>query len=521
MADTLLDSLERTRAGYAKECDWLTFLTDAYTGGGGFEGKTQLPPSGYWGRMAEMYAAVQPYWLGVKLIERTYLDKHLREDEPKFQSRKAVSHYLNYVEPLTDLKCSYLLRKPFNRPDELPQIGAWRQDIDGSGATWDDVRPGIVLRAAVGGWSPVLLDRPPAPGVMSLGQLRDAGLDHFIVNQLAPGNLLEWSERGGQLEWVKIRTTRTEIASWDSVPATIEEYTVWTRGDATRWIVTDGGSGKPKSISAPITMPHPFGRVPLVVFRHKRSPSSCDSSLFGLPMHAQISTEARRLFNLVSELDEHIRGQVFAILVMVGSVAVPQNGEQVVGVENGLTQDISATRDHYFLAPPSSVATTLENRLEATVKEMYRMARAEYTRPVGAPTSGVARRYEFASTNRAIADFGSEIARGEQDIAQLVAIGVGVAVDVASKQRVTAPDDFDIDDLESDIKNVMDAVSAGLGPTATAEIKRALVQRLIPQIKPVMLKSIEAEIKKAEETKAAAPPPTFGPPPINPPAPPA
>jgi len=507
MADTLLEKLERTRCGYDKECRWLTFLADAYTGAGGFQGGVEQPPSGYWGPAAELYASVQPYWLSLRQSSGSYLDKHPREDEAKYQARKAVAHYLNYVEPLTDLKTSYLLRKPFIRDGESAAVRSWREDIDGQGTTWDDMRPGVVLRAAIGGWAPVLLDRPEVEEGMSRAQIDALGLDHFIVNPLAPGNLLEWCERGGRLEWAKVRTCRTEVESWDSERQEVEEYTIWTATDATRYTVSKDGSGT-KAVTGPVVVPHGFGRVPIAIFRHKRVPN-CDSAVFGLPMHAQIALEGRRLFNLVSELDEHVRGQVFAILVMAQNNP-SQTGEVQVGVDNGLTLDPQAKNPHYYLAPPASVASTLEARVEATVKEMFRMARAEYTRPVGAPTSGVARAYEFASTNRAIADFGSEIARGESDLAQLVSLGEGEHPDIARKNRVTAPESFDIDDVTSDIKNAMDAVSAKLGPTATIAIKRGLVQRVLPQLSNTTMAKIERELVAQETAPPPAPPPVPG-----------
>ena len=43
MSDALREALERTRSGYEDERVWHTFLMDAYTGGGGFQGSVRQP----------------------------------------------------------------------------------------------------------------------------------------------------------------------------------------------------------------------------------------------------------------------------------------------------------------------------------------------------------------------------------------------------------------------------------------------------------------------------------------------
>lgn len=503
MADTLLDRLRRTRPGYDAECRWHRFLVDAYTGCGGFEGgRIAQPITSYWGPGAEVYAASGLVGASMSgLLQESYLDQFRREDGKKFASRCASAVYLNYVEALTDLKCSYMLRKPFNRNGEPTELTDWRADIDGQGTSWDDVRPLLAVNAAILGWTPLLIDRPSAPEGMSRGQAAAEGLDRFIVRQLAPANLLEWEERDGRFAWAKVKTSRTERNGWGDRPTQVDEYSIWTPTEVERYEVRSVENGDPV-VGAPVVVPHPFGRVPVAVFRHKRLPgrSSC---VAGLPMHAQISKVARRLFNLTSEFDEHIRGQVFAVLVVVMRGAT-QAGDVNIGVDNGLPIDPDAKNTHYYLAPPGSIATTLEKRIEATVQEIYRMGRTEYTRPAGGVTSAESRRYEFASTNRAIGDFAGEFARGETETGQLVGRAAGVSEERLRSYSVGAPTDFDVEDLASDIQAATDALALQLGPTATATIKARVVERMLPNLSPEQRKQIVGELERL----AAQPPPT-------------
>lgn len=503
MTDTLLAKLERTRKGFAAECRWHRFLVDAYTGCGGFEStEIQQPMTGYWGAGAEIYAATAGA-LGVNGVDLslTYLDRYPREDTPKFEARKRVANYLNYVEPLTDLKISYMLRKPFTRQNEPEKVAAWRQNIDGVGTRWDDMRPTIAVNTALVGWAPLLIDRPEADPGTSKAQAQQLQLDTYIVRQLAPANLLEWEERDGRFLWVKVRTSRTELHSWDGDPVQIDEYSIWYPDHVVRYEVRRP-AGKEPIVSAAMVISHGFKRVPIAVFRHKRMPTHV-SCVMGMPMHAQVSRVARRLFNLTSEFDEHIRSQVFAILVLAGMAPTIQGGELTIGTSNSVPLDPMATQKHYYLAPPADVAATLEKRSESTIQEMFRMGRTEFTRPSGGVTSAESRMYEFAQTNRAIADYAGEFARGETDVAQIVGAAENVSDDELDKYATVAPTDFDVEDLVADLESAADALAMNLGPTATKAIKQRVVDRVLPQLPPDLRKAVEKDLDEA----AKAPPP--------------
>jgi len=525
MADSLIDQLRRERPEYRRECEWLAFLADAYTGGGGFQGKVRQPESGYWGAAAEQYASSSSVLADASrasLSNGSYLDRFHREDQPKYDARRDLAHYLNYVEPLTDLKVSYMLRKPFTRVEEPAEIEAWRADIDGEGTSYDDLRPQLATNAAVLGWTPLLIDRPVAPPGLSAAQARDIGADRFLVHQLSPANILEWSERGGKLLWAKTRVCSVDVAGWNMPPIKVEEISVWYPDHVERWVIRAPEKGDPV-VESLGSFTHPFKRVPLAIFRHKRVPSKA-SCVVGLPMHAQVSLVARRLFNLTSEFDEHIRQQVFAILVLPRMPG--QAGDVSVGSTNGLECGPEQKNVPYYLAPPATVADTLEKRVESTVKEIYRMARVEFSRPTGGSTaSGVALAYEFAQTNRAIGDFAAEFARGETDVIQIVGTALGISEDRLKKAHVVAPSDFSIDDLAADLKAAADAVSLGIGPTATVEVKYRAIEQLLPHAPAETMAKIRRELDEAAKQPPPAPPPAPPAPPGNkppqPPAPPA
>jgi len=500
MAD-LLELLERTRPGYEQELEYHRMLIDAYTGGGGFAGAVVQPPSGFWGAAAEVYSASD--YAGVIDRERlTYLDRYPREDQEKFKRRLQIAHYPNYIQPLTDLKISFMMRKGLMIDDRPDPLYEWREDVDGRGTTWDEMLPGIVLRTATLGWSPVVIDMPPAPinpdgtpALMTRATADALGLRPTAV-PLFPANLTDYQlDDNGDFVWAKIRTDyRYQENPFDD-PKEITRYTVWYRDRYEQYeVVTAAGN---KAATATAQAPHSFGAVPVAIMQHK---PMIDDPIKGIPMHGQESTEARRLFNLHSELDEHMRSQVFAVLVL--AMGIDEAKRQVtIGTDNAVLLDPMAQREHYFMSPPPTVAAAYETRIESSIQEIYRQARVEFTRPQASrqATSGIARKFEFAQTDRALGIFAKQVARFEEHVDFLVGTGLGVTEDQLVEQRITAPESFDVEDLQTDLQLAIDAITMlTVGPTAETRLRTRVVDQLLPNLSQSDREQIEEELARIQ-----------------------
>src|SRR3990167_7187964 len=116
---TLVERLAWKRDGYAAELRRHKFLLDAFAATGGFSGRERADAASYWGPAADMYGdvtlgALDPSDQDEAALD-TYLDRHPREDMPKFRRRVQVAHYSNYCEPVVDIRLSYMNRRPFSR----------------------------------------------------------------------------------------------------------------------------------------------------------------------------------------------------------------------------------------------------------------------------------------------------------------------------------------------------------------------------------------------------------------------
>lgn len=498
MSDALREALERTRSGYEDERVWHTFLMDAYTGGGGFQGSVRQPDAGWWGAAASRYAP----WSAAfdrrdSQLPDTYLDRFPREDMPKFRSRCDVAHYWNFVGPLTDLKLSYLLRKGFIYHDQPEELADWRHDVDGHGSSWDELRPLVALMAAMWGWTPVLIDMDPASPGMSLAQAEQAGLGRPRAVPLTPGNLVDWDHDGQTWRWVKVRTDHIVQETWAHKPVSVARYSIWTPETVETFEVR----GDDRDV-VPLTdgpQPHPFGVVPLVIFRHSRCPGD---PVRGVPMHSAPAVASKRLFNLLSELDELLRSQTFSVLVLATKGEL---GNVSLGTDNALPLDAESRQKHYFMAPDSSSATIYEKRIEATVREgIYRPARVEFEHPSGRDASGVARAYSFSQTNRAIADFGGEFARGEREMDGIAWTGLGRDTSALDAYDVRAPSDYDVEDLATEIANVTAGLALKLGTEMETRLRQRIVSHFEPDLPADVQSLIETELRAIAEEDAQA-----------------
>ncbi len=480
----LLRQLERARPGYDAERDHHAFMLDSYTGGGGYQGAIRQPEAGWWGAAAERYAP----WSRFDLPSmRSYLDRYPREDLVKYAERRARAHLWNFVGPLTDLKVGMVLGASFAYSGQPLELGRWREDVDGAGTTWAELRPAVALACAIWGWAPVVVDMDAAAEGESIAYAAARGAGRPRAIPLTPANLVDYSLDGGAFRWAKVRTDHLERDAWTGEERAVARYGVWTSESVQTFEVRRaGGYGEPSAAFVD-ERPHPFGQVPIAVFRHAPMPGE---PLLGRPMHRGPAVAQRRLYNLLSELDEHMRSQVFATLVL----ARRDTGELTLGTDNALTLDPDARQRHYYLSPNGDVAAAYETRIGATIEEgIYRAARAEFTRPGERRTSGGARALEFAQAAHALGDFAGELARGERWMDAIAWAGLGGRPDALDGYRITPSLDLG-EDVQSAIDRVTQALALKLGATVSARLRMRLAQRLDPSMPASVRATVEAEI---------------------------
>lgn len=516
-----IDRVRSKRADYECEREFHRFLLDAYTGSGGFAGKVIPPQASFLGAAAEIYAQSPTQFWGADQYD-TYLDRFPREDEPKFQRRRDVAHYLNYTAPICNLFASYLAAGiTRDGIDPEGELAAWMQDCDGKGTTWDSLRTTtLVPRALQLGWCPIFVDQDKVPDGTEVKTEGDRKALDLVTRALLlyPANLIDWhADETGTLMWAKVLIQGTDRSDPLGEATCYDRVYVLT----TDWVSVyriEKREGDRETIATEIDkQAHGLGVVPVVVMRATPTP---DDSVRGISTMAGVAIENRRHFNLLSELDEHLRSTVFAILQIPIPDGKQAPSEVAIGGGNALPVSASSSQPYKFISPDKSVADTYEKRLGETVREIYRIASAPFDKDGGAAQSGESRAYQFETTNKALVAIAKSFADCDQQTLRLVAKWQGASDAEIEKIRCSPPADFRVDDLAVDLENTVKAIALpGMPTTGKSMLIARTLDKLLPNMNAEQRAKIEGELDaavkaaekaEADAAKAAAKAPTKG-----------
>lgn len=480
----MLNRLQTTRPGYEAERQWHKLLLDAYRGTGGFQGNVKQPEAGFWGAAAESYSNTAATLNLAYRSSDSYIDRYHREDTDKFNRRIGVSHYLNYVKPTTNLKISYIVRKPHKRNNVPPALMEW---IERSGYDKDARRRALV--AAVFGYFLVFVDRPKPPAE-ALTMAQAGNLDPYVV-MMFPSQVLDYSvDDRGVFNWVKFGTTSCEQPTWDAEAQELKRYTILTREDYQVWESIGNAEATSKDAGR-----HGLKVVPCVSWRADASvedPVKADS------INAEIVPEVRRLFNLLSELDENLRSTVFPLLIVPREATEEGTPAKQIGAENGLTVSPEQKNLPQYIAPPESVASTYETRIEKTIIEIFRMARVEYDKASGVRSNAQSQEQNFQQTNLSIVDFASSLAKADRETLILVGRMLGLSEAALDAIECVPHDSYAEAQLNDEIEQVVAAVTGlAIGNTAKGELVKRLMFRMLPGIGADLRAKIESEVDEA------------------------
>lgn len=509
----LIDRLTEPHDRWAAELEWHRMLLAAYSGTGGFSGSPRLPMASFWGAGSDLYAegvqsfeyytpdatsAGDPERTGrltkneVKVAE-SYLDRYAREDAPKYAGRVSLATYDNPVEPVVDIRRSYLARKPNVRKGE-EAIRSFLDDADRTGTSWDRVLANVLqLRAMVLGWCPVLVDLPRVEldREISVADAEALGVRPYVV-PMFPGNMLDWRMTPeGTWQWVKLSTWVSERPDPLGPETCVQRISIWYPDRVESWdIIDDEGERRIRSSDS---RPHRFGRVPIFIL-HFKAPLA--ERVRSVSMIQSIGPLAKRLLNYQSELDEALRSSAFAMLQVPTTDTSGALSVVLGGAGAALAIDPQSSRDYKWVQPDVNVVAMYETRMTRTVQSVSRISRSDSAGAGGversrAAQSGTSRSYEFDALNASLADQASSQARFDQEVCRFVAEITGADPDGITSTPETK---FDVEDMTREIEQALGAQQLRFGATAEAEMKKRLVRKFLPNIDVAKLREIDSEI---------------------------
>ncbi len=433
--------LEKDLEGEKMEKDW-QFYIDSYTGKGGFE-------------------------------DGSYLIKYPRESDEKFERRKQLAIYPNYVKKIVDTYISHLFKQAPIR-ETTPEYNDFIQNVDRQGTYIDDFMRKAGKLSLIFGTVLIVVDRPRGKAKTKLEE-KQLGLTPYAVIKL-PYEVEEAKlDEYGNISRIVFKENETYRTFTDS-----------------SWIISKDKEGK-QIIDAGS---HELGVVPVVPIRWTDTVLPFD--IFSPPFIKDIAQINFDLYNAISELREILRNITFPVFTIPirDEQTASQLANMTIGTENFVGYDPEGGGKPDFIAPPPDPAKIYLEYINFLISQMYKIVNLEFAMGSQSGKSGVALDFEFQQVNSLMAGIALHLEQAEYKIAELVARWNG---EDSFKGKIEYNKDFSFKDIERELKNAMDALSLQISQTFDAELKKKLARELLGDyIDEPILERIDKEIDGLE-----------------------
>jgi hypothetical protein len=407
----------------------------------------------------------------------TYLIPHRRERSGKYDKRREVAYYLNYMQAVVNSHVDPVFNQAISRNwgKGNTLFDKFSENIDCDGCSINDFMKLAGVSAKLKGAVAIVVDNFPEEDMplSKADALNERKLPYAFT--LEKEDIIAYkTDRFGRL----VSFTYKEAVETNSN----------AEGQSQKWNTITWTPTEVKVISPDgkdTTMPNKCGRVPVTMLasrKVKRGEIKPPSEFLS------IARTNLRIFNLCSELDEILRNQAFAILIYPGQRnkvpnqnagklnsagsqdATAGSDEVSLGTDNMLGFPPDASNPPAFIAPPADPADMLMKQIDRLIQEIYRMAVLSFVTGVQEQKSGVAKQWDFQKTNQVLADFAGNCEKVERDIVDIFERWTGETVDY----EVKYPDDFGIADILQALEEAAQALALGVGGEFNRQVKRKI-----------------------------------------------
>lgn len=405
-------------------------------------------------------------------LDGSYLIKHPRETDKKYEQRKQLAYYINHVAVAVNSQVDPIFKDEIKREwNPSPLFERFKTDVDRNNTDLQELMKQTAQRAKLLGYSFLLMDNTvEQPATIKEAEERRL-LPYIISIPSENVGVCEFDEFG-QLSRFKYH----EIIKAEN-GENVKVETEWTK---TRW--------KRKRGEHEEMGDHNLGRVPVTIWQSRLiSNKQLPSSEFTSIVQCNYS-----IYQKCSWLDEILANQAFSILVYPGEI----KANLTIGTENALTYPEDSPHTPMFITPPSTSADILQANIQQLVTEIYRMANLSTVTGVREATSGIAKAWDFQRANQALAEYSYMCQRAEYDIIDLFERWTGEKLDYHCEY----PRDFAIADLTDELENAQRLIDLNFksGALVIETVKRILAV-YFPNIQDEVYDQIIDEITKSSD----------------------
>lgn len=410
--------------------------------------------------LQNQYQLLKDAYFGTGGFENgVYLEKHKRETEEDFRSRRENAYYLNYVMPivnaLTDPIFKHAPLRDYQGAAET-LVAEFLKDVDGNGTSIGQFMKRAAVTAKLYGVAFLVVDMPQHIEARNLGELLQMRQFPYVY-LMHPSAVQEYGiDKNGNLLYINFQEIMKIVDG-----AITYRYTHYDRQG---WRV----SGDDIQVTSGT---YNLGTVPVVPLFSRQLEQV---TMLPSPEMLPVAKVAKALYNHCSWLGEIMRTQTFPLLTIPSMDAT----DLVIGTNNALGYSPDSTHEPAFIAPSSNPASILQSQIQMLIQEMYRMSNLSFMLAAPSDVSGISRQWEFERTNQQLANFAQQCGRAEECVLQIFAKWLNSDIEYT----VSYPNDFGIVDLTSELQQAQTVLDLGLTDGLREEVLKKVLAAYCPDL---------------------------------------
>lgn len=392
-----------------------------------------------------------------------YLIAHPREPADKYNRRRGLSYYCNYVKPVVDAHVNPIFKTSPRREFTGSKFyGDFLSNVDGKGTSMNRFMKRAAIRAKLHGVQFIVvdMDKLDTSEPVSLKTAKDNRLYPYLY-LVRPDHVTDWAiDKFGKLIYIKYFIRSTKIVDGEKVLYT----ETWTWTNDTYQVDADGDSTKGTN---------EIGIIPVIPIYGALNDSE------GLIPQSDIYAIARTnyaIYNACSELRERNRNQAFSLLTY--PVSEEDDFASAKSIAVGTTDLLAykaGTQKPEFISPDAAPSKMLSDEITWMVQEIYRMASLQLVTGVQTQESGIAKEWDNANLFQTIAEFAQNLESVEQIVANIFGLYVSENLD-ATNVTVTYNSQFGIVDSIDSLNVATQGLALNICPSYNIELKKKVIR---------------------------------------------
>jgi len=428
----------------------------------------------------------------------SFIHRHLREVDIKYEQRVERGYYFNYVKSVVDLFTAFLFHHPIDRNVGEQHSEFFKtvyKDADLSGTLWNVFMQRVCTFAQVEGHVGILVDAPQAPegGFASEAERQESGARPFLslIHSL---QIRDWEvDQHGNFTWVKLEIFRPMEREWNQPSdARDRNFVIWTKTEWQEYVLHTNNTDSTQEDTAELVGQgnHKLKRVPLVIVKTEDHPLH---PWFGLSSVKDIGDINIAILNWSSLLDEEIFERCLNILAM-------ERGEGDAPLElshaNILEYD-SNTQKPDYLTPGQTPIEMIIKAITVLRDEIRRLAKVSIgggVADIRQASSGIAKAFAFLETNQSLSAKSLSMEQAETEVHRLMLEWENQTFE----GNIEYPREFGVEDQLTLFQEMDMARSSLTSETAIKEKEKSLVRKLHADKPQDLREQMEREIDEAD-----------------------